>query len=106
MRMDRNRSDSVQLASSLLSQQHSFQKELRDAEMDLNNTNIQPSLPQQQDVDRVGTPPEGDLEPLSPSPERGHVSEEERRWRRMTYPAGRIYHLVPARLVFGARLLQ
>lgn len=38
----------------------------------------------------------------SSSPERGTLSEEERKWRRMTYPAGRIYHLVPARLVFGA----
>ena len=38
---------------------------------------------------------------LSPSSQVLRGREEGFQERRMTYPAGRIYHLVPARLVFG-----
>lgn len=105
MRMARNGSDSAPLPSShdLLSEGRNFRNYLKAAEVDLHDADIPltpPSAEQQLKVTR--STPEGDLEPLSPSPERGQLSEEERRWRRMTYPAGRIYHLVPARLVFGA----
>ena len=84
---------------SLARQGSSFREELEIAEEDVAAC-PDPSAPLPgAGCDGVGQAGEG---PLSPSPEKALLTEEERKARRMTYPAGRIYHLVPARLVFGA----
>ena len=77
----------------------SFREELESAEKDVAAC-PDPAAPLPgADRDAAGQAGEA---PLSPSPEKAMLTEEERKARRMTYPAGRIYHLVPARLVFGA----
>ena len=84
---------------SLGRQGSSFREELESAEKDVAAC-LDPSAPLPgADRDGGGQAEEG---PLSPSPEKALLTDEERKARRMTYPAGRIYHLVPARLVFGA----
>lgn len=92
MQMARSASDSGQALQHPMSPGSVFREELRAAERDLQEQSALLSP-------RAGS--EGS-EPSSPSASSSRRPPlEERQRRRMTYPAGRIYHLVPARLVFG-----